>query len=160
MGTTMQPRVRVCCALFSAFVATAAFTDGVAAQSITTFISPAATVPEQLPAMVSYLLNGQLVFQTEVMLTKGFAKTYNSKQLTPGVYDVRVEAEGLVTEAKRGVRVLTDGSHTVNFVVRPGKGMHVVEYATGGLAREEVATRLGALEAAMAKLQPAAAVRP
>ncbi|MGH7540563.1 MAG: hypothetical protein ACRELC_06165 [Gemmatimonadota bacterium] len=32
------------------------------------------------------------------------------------------------------------------FLIRAGEGVHVVEYATGGLAREEVAARLGRLE--------------
>ena len=44
-------------------------------------------------------------------------------------------------------------------VVRPGQGAHVVEYATGGLAREEVAARIAKLEAAVANLQMARQVK-
>jgi hypothetical protein len=70
-----------------------------------------------------------------------------------GTYDVRVEGDGIVTEVKRGVTLAGPKNMTLNFVVRPGQGVHVVEYATGGLAREEVAQKIAALEAAVAELK-------
>ncbi len=51
-----------------------------------------------------------------------------------------------MTEVKRGVRVFEGRQASVEFVIRPGKGVRIVEYSTGGLAREEVATRLDRLE--------------
>jgi hypothetical protein len=54
---------------------------------------------------------------------------------------------------KRGVTLAGSKNMTLNFVVRPGQGAHVVEYAAGGLAREEVAERIAALEAEVATLK-------
>ena len=42
---------------------------------------------------------------------------------------------------------------TLQFVLRPGEGAHVIEFAEGGLAREEVAARIAALEAEVARLK-------
>jgi hypothetical protein len=103
--------------------------------------------------MVSLLRNGEVFRQTEVLLTDGAGIWCCIRGIPVGVYDLRVEAEGLVTEAKRGVRVLAGPAADVTFLVKSGKGLHTVEYATGGLAREEVATRLAALDTAMTKLQ-------
>ena len=67
--------------------------------------------------------------------------------------DVRVESEGSRTEVKRGI-VLTPGDNTgLRFNMTPGIGLHVVEYSTGGLAREEVAVRLRTLETLVDELE-------
>jgi hypothetical protein len=59
---------------------------------------------------------------------------------------------------KRGAMVTA--GHTTDLIGGPmkaGKGAHVVEYAIGGLPREEVAARLARLEAAVDKLEKAQA---
>ena len=43
----------------------------------------------------------------------------------------------------------------MSIVVRPGTGVHIVEFAVAGLSREEVAARLRALEAETTKLRAA-----
>jgi len=73
--------------------------------------------------------------------------------LPAGQYDVRVEGEGVTTEVKRGVQVFSGRDGSLIAIVRPGQGAHIVEYATGGLAREEIAARIARLEAAVAELQ-------
>jgi hypothetical protein len=108
------------------------------------------------PVMVSAIGGGKVITQYEVLLVEasGFAhKILDS--LPPGQYDVRVEGDGVVTEVKRGVQVFPGRDGSLIAVVRPGQGAHVVEYATGGLAREEVAARIAKLEAAVADLQKA-----
>ncbi len=67
--------------------------------------------------------------------------------------DVRVESEGSRTEVKRGIG-LTPGDNTgLRFNMTPGIGLHVGEYSTGGLAREEVAVRLRTLETLVDELE-------
>lgn len=95
--------------------------------------------------MVSVIRDGQVVKQTE-----GFPK-WNT--LPVGLYDVRCEGEGMQTIVKRGIHVTPDGDTRVRVAMRPGQGVRIIEYAVGGLAREEVAARLQRLEAAVAKLQ-------
>jgi len=102
------------------------------------------------PAMVSVIRDGRIVQQSEVNLTT--AMEFNSDSIRPGVYDVRVEGEGLVTEVKRGVHAFAGQKTEVTFQVRSGQGVHVVEYATGALPREEIAARLAKLEAQVAEL--------
>lgn len=111
--------------------------------------------PPSLPAMVSILRDGEIVRQHEVLLELGAGIWCCVRTLPVGSYDVRVEAEGLVTQVKRGVRILDGQAADISFVGKKGTGLHVVEYATGGLSREEVAARLTALEAAVTKLQQA-----
>jgi hypothetical protein len=54
---------------------------------------------------------------------------------------------------KRGI-VVTPGNKTgLRFNMIPGTGLHVVEYSTGGLAREEVALRLRTLETLVDELE-------
>jgi hypothetical protein len=77
---------------------------------------------------------------------------FNSDSIRPGVYDVRVEGEGLVTEVKRGVHAFAGQKTEVTFQVRSGQGVRIVEYATGALPREEIAARLAKLEAQVAEL--------
>ena len=109
-----------------------------------------------MPAMVTFLRDGAVVFQGETVLTRSPNTVSVGAQSQPfGQYDVRVEGEGFVTETKRGVQLASRQNLTLQFVLRPGEGAHVVEFAEGGLAREEVAQRLAALEAALAELRGA-----
>ena len=106
------------------------------------------------PVMVSFIQDGAIVFQEETTTTESPNVVSVGAQDSPaGVYDVRVEGDGIVTEMKRGVTLAGSKNMTLNFIVRPGQGVHVVEYATGGLAREEVAQKIAALEAAVAELK-------
>jgi hypothetical protein len=100
--------------------------------------------------MVSAIRDGNIIEQEEVPLSEG--RELGSDNMRPGVYDVRVEGEGIVTEIKRGIHVFNGQRTEIVFDVRPGKGVHIVEYATGGLSREEVAARLAKLEAEVAEL--------
>ena len=99
--------------------------------------------------MISVLRDGAVVKQTEA----GVSSLPPNFTLPVGVYDVRVEGDGVVTMIKRGVHVTPDDSTKVIAPMRLGQGVRAVEYATGGLAREEVAARLAKLEAAVAQLQ-------
>jgi hypothetical protein len=106
------------------------------------------------PVMVSFIHDGTIVYQSETITTESPNEVSVGAQDSPaGVYDVRVEGDGIVTEMKRGVTLAGSKNMTLNFVVRPGQGAHVVEYAAGGLAREEVAERIAALEAEVATLK-------
>lgn len=99
--------------------------------------------------MISVLRDGAVVKQQEVEVS-GLPPNFT---LPVGVYDVRVEGDGVVTLVKRGVHVTANDSTKVIAPMRPGQGARTVEYATGGLAREEVAARLAKLEAAVAQMQ-------
>lgn len=106
------------------------------------------------PVMVSAIQDGRIVNQYEVNLSKAPNKAHVTlDRLLPGTADVRVEGDGLVTEVKRGVQVFAGRDGLLQFVVQPGEGVHTVEYAIGGLAREEVAARLMKLEAAVSGLE-------
>lgn len=106
------------------------------------------------PVMVSFIQDGAIFFQEETTTTESPNVVSVGSQDSPaGVYDVRVEGDGIVTEVKRGITLAGSKNMTLNFIVRPGQGAHVVEYATGGLAREEVAQKIAALEAAVAELK-------
>jgi hypothetical protein len=110
----------------------------------------------EMPAMVTFLRDGVIVFQGETVLTRSPNTVSVGAQSQPlGQYDVRVEGEGFVTETKRGVQLASSQNLTLQFVLRPGEGAHVVEFAEGGLAREEVAARIAALEAEVAELRGA-----
>ena len=101
--------------------------------------------------MISVLMDGAVVKQQEIEIS-GLPQNFT---LPVGVYDIRVEGDGVVTLVKRGLHVTPKGSTKVFAPMRPGQGVRTVEYATGGLAREEVAARLAKLEAALAQMQKA-----
>jgi hypothetical protein len=106
------------------------------------------------PVMVSFIRDGAIFFQEETTTTESPNVASVGSQDSPvGVYDVRVEGDGIVTEMKRGVTLAGPKNMTLDFIVRPGQGVHVVEYAAGGLAREEVAQKIAALQAAVAELK-------
>ena len=74
--------------------------------------------------------------------------------LPAGPFDVRLEGDGTETVVKRGIHVQAEEETTViGGPMRAGTGVRIVEYAIGGLSREEIAARLANLEAAMAELQ-------
>jgi hypothetical protein len=102
------------------------------------------------PVLATLVSEGRVISQTEVMhgSTVGLRGPI-------GLVDLRAEAPGLVTEVRRGVHAVNPALQApgmVEFVMRAGQGVRVVEYAEGGLAREEVARRLRELEAAVAAL--------
>jgi hypothetical protein len=99
--------------------------------------------------MVSVIRNGAIVVQTETVIPA--SKSFTGLAL--GTYDVRVEGDGLVTEVKRGVLVTERDRLDLRYIMRTGKGVHIVEYATGGLSREEVAAHLARLDSSVAALQ-------
>ncbi|MGH7572559.1 MAG: hypothetical protein ACREMK_12060 [Gemmatimonadota bacterium] len=106
------------------------------------------------PVMVSCIRDGAIAFQEETITTQSPSEvSVGCQDMTVGSYDIRVEGDGIITEMKRGVTLASSKNMTLKFVVRPGQGAHVVEYAAGGLAREEVAERLAALEAEVAALK-------
>jgi hypothetical protein len=99
--------------------------------------------------MVSVIRDGTIAHQSEVTV-----RSSESFKLDPGVYDVRVEGDGIVTLVKRGITVTA--GNTAEVIGGPlvvGEGAHIVEYATTGFTREELAERLTRLEAAMARVQ-------
>jgi hypothetical protein len=123
--------------------------------SIQVNFAAAAAAIRQQPVMVSVLQDGSVIVQTETVVPASRSFT----GLRIGTYDVRVEGAGIVTEVKRSVQVTTGHRLELDFALRSGQGARVTEYATGGLSREEVATRLQRLEATVAELQRAAAAR-
>ena len=104
------------------------------------------------PVMMSVLANGAVVNHKEIFL-KDLENWATVDDLPPGTYDVRIEGEGVVTEVKRGVQLFPGKQSDLAFLLRPGAGIHIIEYAIGGLAREEIAARLQRLDAAVADLQ-------
>jgi hypothetical protein len=105
------------------------------------------------PAMITVLRDGSVVAQGETTLRGEHALN----RLEAGTDDIRVESDGAVTEVKRGVHVIAGQTLQLQFALHPGKGVHIVEYATGGLSREEVAARLNRLDAAVDSLRTAVA---
>ena len=104
---------------------------------------------KELPVMVSVINDGAVVKQREVHFNS--SATF---ALPPGVYDVRLEGDGMQTLVKRGLHVNEgDVTHVVGGPMRAGTGVKTIEFATGGLSREEVAARLAKLETAVADLQ-------
>ncbi len=76
--------------------------------------------------------------------------------LPAGLYDVRLEGDGMQTLVKRGIHI-KEGERTeiIGGPMRVGTGVKIIEYAAGGLSREEIAARLAKLEAGLAELQKA-----
>lgn len=104
---------------------------------------------KELPVMVSVINDGAVVKQREVHFNSSA-----SFALPAGVYDVRLEGDGMQTLVKRGIHVNEgDVTHVVGGPMRAGTGVKTLEFATGGLSREEVAARLAKLETAVADLQ-------
>jgi hypothetical protein len=103
------------------------------------------------PVMISIIRDGAIVQQTEE-----WVNAEESFVLDPGLYDVRLEAPGVVTMVKRGITVTLGNTTTVvGGPLEAGKGLTIIEYATGGFTREELAERLTRLERAMRSVEEA-----
>ncbi len=107
------------------------------------------------PARASVVTpDGRLLDYDEKLLSRApNVASFMLEGLAEGTYDVRVEGEGLITEVKRGVPVFAGRDENVQIVVKPGEGIHIVEYAVACLSREEVAARLAHLEAETTRLR-------
>jgi hypothetical protein len=104
-------------------------------------------VGEPGPFMVSCIHEGAVVFQTEDDVGGGpYCMIGGSRDIPVGVYDVRVEGDGMLTQVRRGVLVTALNQTNLHVAMELGEGVRSVEYSTGALAREEVADRLRALE--------------
>ena len=106
---------------------------------------------KERPVMVSVIQNGEVVKQRELGFNSNVAFP-----LAAGLYDVRIEGDGMLTLVKRGIHV-NQGERTniIGGPMRVGTGVKIIEYATGGLSREEIAARLAKIETAVAELQKA-----
>ena len=104
----------------------------------------------QRPFMITVISDGAIVKQTEMM---GWGNI-QFQVLPVGIYDVRLEGDGVETIVRRGIHV-TAGDKTDVIVgpMRAGKGVKIIEYATDGLSSEEIAARLEKLETAVAEIQ-------
>jgi hypothetical protein len=101
------------------------------------------------PVMVSVIRDGTILQQSEVRI--GTSTTFSDLLL--GSYEVRIEGDGCKTLVKRGLQVTNNNNtYILGGPLEKGKGVHIVEYATGGLSREELADRLAKIEAMLAKL--------
>ena len=111
---------------------------------------------KQRPVMVSVVKDGQVVKQMDALLNSSA-----SFSVPAGLYDVRLEGDGMQTLVKRGIHV-NEGAETsvIGGPMHKGVGVKVIEYATGGLSREEVAARLAKLETAVTELQKARVSKP
>ena len=94
--------------------------------------------------MVSIIRDGKIVRQRE---QNGTSFIFLSEDNLPlGTYDVRAEGDNIRTITKRGITVNPKQSTDLIFKLESGEGAKVIEYATGGLSREEIAARLKKLE--------------
>lgn len=110
---------------------------------------------------VSFIKDGKIAFQDEKApnCPNGDCQSITRNpfiaecSLPAGSYDVRVEGEGAITIAKNSVAVIAGQTRALVFDLHPGQGVKVIEYATGGLSREEVAARIKKLEATVEELK-------
>lgn len=110
---------------------------------------------KETPIMVSVIKDGEVILQQEVRNNSS-----PSFALVPGLYDVRLEGEGMQTQVKRGILVKAEPPTTIiGGPMQQGTGVKIIEYGTTGLSREEVAARLTKLEAAVGELQKARQAR-
>jgi len=105
--------------------------------------------------MVSLIQNDGVVDQSETVIPSG-----HRFDVAPGTYDVRVEGDGVVTQVKKGVHVFAGKTLNLEFVMRPGTGAEVTQYAAAVLSREEIEARLRKLEAQVSDLQKQQAAHP
>src|SRR2546423_68981 len=106
---------------------------------------------KQHPVMISVVKDGQVVKQSEAAFNSstGFS-------LPAGLYDVRLEGDGMQTLVKRGVHV-NEGEATdlIGGPMHAGAGGEVGGYPARGVSRAEGAARLAQLEAEGAEFQNA-----
>lgn len=107
----------------------------------------------ETPVMVSVIKDGTVFRQQESPINSTVSFT-----VPVGLYDVRLEGAGMETLVKRGIHVIAgETAQVVGGPMQAGAGVRIVEYATGGLAREEVAARLAKLDGEVAHLKLAIA---
>lgn len=95
--------------------------------------------------MITVLEAGKTVFQTETPPrfwppeNKYVSANAHPYKIPPGVYDFRVEGEGVVTVTKRGIQVVSGSRNGryVYFDLQPGKGVKVIEYSAEGSPKEK-----------------------
>ena len=100
--------------------------------------------------MVSIIQGTGVVDQSETVIPSG-----HRFNVPEGTYDVRAEGDGLVTQVKKGVHVVAGRTLNLEFIMKPGTGAVVTEYAAAVLSREEIEARLKKLESQTAELQKA-----
>ena len=101
------------------------------------------------PVMVSLIKDGKVIRQQEI----GLGHYVAFEGLPAGAYDLRLEGDGLKTLVKHGIQALENQETNSECPMVPGTGVRIVEYAEGGMPREEVAARIYKLEAAVAEIQ-------
>lgn len=103
----------------------------------------------EIPVMVSVIKDGAVFRQQKTQLNSSVRFA-----VPAGLFDVRLEGAGMETLVKGGVQVL-EGQDTelIGGPMKAGTGIRIVGYATGGLAREEVAARLAKLDGEVADLK-------
>jgi hypothetical protein len=107
------------------------------------------------PVMVSLMSGGKVIRQGEALVTDprdGVYRGIEWKDLAPGAYDVRFEAEGVQTVLKKGVLVTPGGETRVRADLLGGKGVRVIEYGTDASGMD-LADRLEKLEAELRALK-------
>ncbi len=125
-----------------------------AGQIRVTHASPEAAIARRA-IMISFLQAGRVLYESQQRL--GECCGLSSGELPPGTYDVRIEGEGIVTEVRRGLLVISKRQTDVIIDLKAGKGLHTVDYATGGLSREELHARLNAIDSNLADIKKAIA---
>jgi hypothetical protein len=81
------------------------------------------------PALVTLLRDGVPLLQDEGGIGQGVGSEVVFRPLDPGVYDIRVEADGARTMVKRGILVSPDHVTVVRFQAEAGEGVKVVTYS-------------------------------
>ena len=99
--------------------------------------------------MVSFIRDGAIVHQSETGLG-GSVPLFNTPT---GTYDIRFEADGMITVIKRGLVVSKGQGNNVTAVMRRGQGVKVIQYEPTAATRDELAGRLAKLEAAVEALR-------
>jgi hypothetical protein len=102
---------------------------------------------KQQLVMVYLIHDGKVVKSTETRTNT----EYNPVQwgvLPIGIYEVKIEGEGAETFVKRGIILTHNNTTQVTFPLKAGQGIHIIEYPTGAVSKDDIATRLAKLEAA------------
>lgn len=114
------------------------------------------TLVGKTPVMVSVISDGKVLKQMEIAIVEVDVSALHGEatwKLPVGLYDVRVEGDGVKSLTKRGINATPNETTELSFPVQKGEGAKVIEYAASGLSREEVAARLIKLEAAVEELK-------
>ncbi len=115
----------------------------------TTILSASYAALRENSVMLSVIKDGEVIKQTERPMN-----AHAGFELPTGLYDLRAEGDGMVTLVKRGIHVKAgERTDVIAGPMRAGAGARIIEYAATGMTREEMAARIGKLEAAVAELQ-------